>query len=148
MLLALAPLRAQFGPQLYGEGFGKNKIQYRDFNWKIYHSPHFNVYYYKAEEPQLQKVVSIAESAYDQLSRAFNFQIKDPIPLIYYATHSAFEQNNVLLELHPRGGRRLRQPGPLPHGAADRPRGRRAQPAHPARADPRLPVRHALPAAA
>jgi Tol biopolymer transport system component len=95
--LALAPLRAQFGPQLYGEGFGKNKIQYRDFKWEIYHSPHFNVYYYKAEEAQLQKVVSFAESGYDQLSRAFNFQIKEPVPLLYYATHSAFEQNNVEL---------------------------------------------------
>jgi Tol biopolymer transport system component len=97
MLLALAPLRAQYGPQLYGEGFGKNKIQYREFKWEIYHSPHFNVYFYKEEEAQLQKVVSFAESGYDQLSRAFNFQIKEPIPLLYYATHSAFEQNNVSL---------------------------------------------------
>jgi Tol biopolymer transport system component len=97
MLLALAPLRAQYGPQLYGEGFGKNKIQYRNFKWEIYHSPHFNVYYYKTEEAQLQKVVSFAESGYDQLSRGFNFQIKEPIPLLYYATHSAFEQNNVTL---------------------------------------------------
>ena len=103
MLLAWAPLHAQFGPQLYGEGFSKNKIQYRDFKWEIYHSPHFNVYYYKAEEPQLQKVVSFAESAYDQLSRAFNFQIKEPIPLIYFATHSAFEQNNVILNFIPEG---------------------------------------------
>ena len=95
--LAIAPARAQFGPHLYGEGFGKNKIQYRKFQWEIYHSPHFNVYYYKSEEAQLQKVVSFAESGYDQLSRAFNFQIKEPIPLLYYATHSAFEQNNVTL---------------------------------------------------
>jgi Tol biopolymer transport system component len=101
MLLALIPLRAQFGPQLYGQGFGKNKVQYRQFKWEIYHSPHFNVYYYKEEAAQLQKVVSIAESAYDQNSRAFNYQIKDPVPLIYFATHSAFEQNNVLLGFIP-----------------------------------------------
>ena len=100
-LLALAPLRAQFGPQLYGEGFSKNKIQYRDFEWQVYHSPHFNVHFYKQEEPQLQKVVSFAESAYDQLSRGFNYQIKEPIPLIYYATHSAFEQNNVIINFIP-----------------------------------------------
>jgi Tol biopolymer transport system component len=91
------------GPQWYGQGFGKNKIQYRDFDWEIYHSPHFNVHYYKAEEAQLQKVVSFAESAYDQLSREFNFQIQEPIPLIFYATHSAFEQNNVILNFIPEG---------------------------------------------
>jgi len=103
LLLLQHPLHAQFGPSLYGEGFGKNKIQYRDFHWEIYHSPHFNLYYYKEEEPQLQKVVSFAESAYDQLSREFNFQIKDPIPLIYYSTHSAFEQNNIILNFIPEG---------------------------------------------
>jgi hypothetical protein len=102
-LLPMRPAAGQASPQWYGQGFGKNKIQYRDFSWQIYRSPHFNVYFYKEEEPSLQKVVSFAESAYDQLSRGFNFQIKDPIPIIYYATHSAFEQNNVLLNFIPEG---------------------------------------------
>ncbi len=104
--LGTAPLAAQvaqYGPDYYGEGFGKNKIAYRNFDWHIYHSPHFNVYYYSAEESLLQKVVSIAESSYDQLSRAFNYQIKEPTPLIFYATHSAFEQNNVILNFIPEG---------------------------------------------
>ena len=48
-------------------------------------------------------MVSIAESAYDQLSRAFNYQIKEPMPLIFYSTHSAFEQNNVILNFIPEG---------------------------------------------
>ncbi|MFL6199698.1 MAG: BamA/TamA family outer membrane protein [Thermoanaerobaculia bacterium] len=105
---ALLPLRPAAGqasaaPQWRGEGFGKNKIQYREFDWKIYRSPHFNVHYYSSEEVSLQKVVSLAESAYDQLARGFNFQIKDPIPLIYYATHSAFEQNNIIMNFIPEG---------------------------------------------
>jgi hypothetical protein len=44
----------------------------------------------------LEKVASFAESEYDRLSREFDYQIKDPTPLIFFATHSAFEQNNVL----------------------------------------------------
>ncbi len=105
LLLLAPPLAAQYGgaPNLTGIGFGKNKIQYRDFDWRIYRSPHFNVHYYTAAEPHLQKVVSFAESAYDQLSREFNFQIKDPIPLIYYSTHSAFEQNNIIPNFIPEG---------------------------------------------
>ncbi len=51
----------------------------------------------------LQKVVSFAESAYDRLSREFDYQIKDPTPLIFYATHSAFEQNNIILNFIPEG---------------------------------------------
>jgi hypothetical protein len=106
LLLAFAPLYSQDyggGALIAGAGFSKNKIQYRDFKWEIYHSPHFNLYYYREEKPQLQKVVSFAESAYDKLSREFNYQIKDPVPLIYFATHSAFEQNNVLLNFIPEG---------------------------------------------
>lgn len=83
--------------------FGKNKITYREFDWKIYHSPHFDVYYYAEEEALLEKVVSFAESAYDRLSREFDHQIQEPTPLIFYATHSAFEQNNIIINFIPEG---------------------------------------------
>lgn len=92
--VAGAPVEAQFG---------KNKIQYRDFDWKIYHSPHFDIHYYEAEAAQLEKMASLAESAYDRLTREFDHQISEPIPLIYYQTHSAFEQNNIILNFIPEG---------------------------------------------
>lgn len=87
----------------YADSFGKNKVQYRNFEWKIYHSPHFDVYYYTESEPLLEKVVSLAESAYDILSQQFDFQIQEPTPLIFFETHSAFEQNNVILNFIPEG---------------------------------------------
>jgi len=81
--------------------FGQNKIVYDKFRWNVYHSTHFDVYFYNEEKPSLQKVVDNAESAYDDLSRKFNFQIAKKIPLIFYATHSAFEQTNVDLNFIP-----------------------------------------------
>jgi len=87
----------------YYANFGKNKVQYRDFKWKIYHSPHFDVYYYTEQKELLQKVVSYAESAYDQLSQEFDYQIQKPTPLIFYETHSAFEQNNEIPNFIPEG---------------------------------------------
>ncbi len=87
----------------YSNYFGKNKIQYRDFDWKIYRSPHFDIYYYTEAAGQLEKVASFAESAYDRLSREFDFQIQEPTPLIYYLTHSAFEQNNIIFNFIPEG---------------------------------------------
>ena len=83
--------------------FGQNKIVYDKFHWTIYHSTHFDIYFYDEEKPALQKVVDVAESAYDDLSRKFNFQISKKIPLIYYHTHSAFEQTNVDLNFIPEG---------------------------------------------
>lgn len=92
--LAVSPATAQFG---------KNKIRYGDFEWEVYHSPHFDVYYYAEAEPVLQNVVSYAESAYDQLSQELNYKIEEPTPLIFYLTHSDFEQNNIILNFIPEG---------------------------------------------
>ena len=83
--------------------FGKNKIVYEEFDWQIYHATHFDIYFYPEERDALQKVVNLAESAYDEISRKFNFQITEKIPLIYYATHSDFEQTNVILSFIPEG---------------------------------------------
>jgi len=92
LFLAAVPGEAQ-----YYAFFGKNaKIRYRDFDWSIYHSTHFDVYYYSDEEDQLQRVVSFAESAYDYLSREFDHQIKQATPLIFYRTHAEFQQTNII----------------------------------------------------
>ena len=83
--------------------FGENKIAYDRFDWKTYRSTHFTVYFYEEERGSLQKVASYAESAYDDISRQLNYQIPKSINLIYYATHSDFEQTNTLLNFIPEG---------------------------------------------
>ena len=83
--------------------FGQNKIVYDELEWSVYHSTHFDIYFYEEERDSLQRVVDAAESAYLDLSQKFNFQISKKIPLIYYHTHSAFEQTNVMLNFIPEG---------------------------------------------
>ncbi len=95
--------RAQYFSEYQANYFGKNKITYQHFSWTIYHSPHFDVYYYPGEQESLKKMVSFAESAYDRLSQRLDYQIKEPTPLLIYATHSAFEQNNVMVGFIPEG---------------------------------------------
>jgi len=83
--------------------FGENKIAYDKFAWRTYRSTHFTIYFYDNERGSLQKVASYAESAYDDVSRQLNFQVPKPINLIYYATHSDFEQTNTLQNFIPEG---------------------------------------------
>ncbi|MEX1244745.1 MAG: hypothetical protein WEB59_15440 [Thermoanaerobaculia bacterium] len=87
----------------YFNYFGQNKIVYDKFHWQIYRSTHFAIYFHDREEVSLQKVASYAESAYDEISRSLNFQIPKPINIIYYATHSEFEQTNTLSGFIPEG---------------------------------------------
>ena len=96
--IASAPAGAQ-----YTEVFGKNKVRYGKFDWRVYHAPHFDVYYYPEEEHLLEKVISLAESAYDDLSQELDFQIQQPTPLLLYKTHTDFLQNNIIVNFIPEG---------------------------------------------
>ncbi len=93
LLLLAAPAHAQ----------GQNKVVYDKFDWKIYSSTHFRIYHYDRGEASLQKVTSMAESAYDDLSRRLNYQVPKPIPLLFYVSHAEFEQNNIILNFIPEG---------------------------------------------
>jgi Tol biopolymer transport system component len=100
LLLATAasPAAAQFFPY-----YGKNKVSYDSFAWRVYKSPHFEVYYYPEFEQHLARIVSYAESAYQKVSSDLKHEISFPIPLILYKTHSEFEQTNLFPAFVPEG---------------------------------------------
>ncbi|HEY3348315.1 MAG TPA: hypothetical protein VGM13_00895 [Thermoanaerobaculia bacterium] len=100
-LVLLVGVATAAAPRVHAAG--QNKIVYDTFDWSIYQSTHFDVYHYSREKATLQKVVSMAESAYDELSRRLNYQIPKRVPIIYYATHAEFEQNNIELNFIPEG---------------------------------------------
>ena len=79
--------------------FGKNKIQYRDFQWQIKETTHFKIYYYKGEENLIPFASQVAEDAYKELSRDLNFGFRSKMPIIIYASHNDFEQTNVVDEI-------------------------------------------------
>lgn len=78
--------------------FGKNKINYETFDWRVYHSPHFDVYHYASTEPFLEEIVSYAESAYVEISTKLDHELRWRVPMIVYKTHGEFEQTNVALQ--------------------------------------------------
>jgi hypothetical protein len=98
LLAAAAPARAQFIPY-----YGKNKVIYDSFAWRVYKSPHFEVYYYPEFEQHLGRIVSYAESAYQKVSSDLKHEISFPIPLILYKTHSEFEETNLYPDFIPEG---------------------------------------------
>jgi len=83
--------------------FGQNKIQYRDFDWHVLKGAHVDVYYYPAEERIARVALGYAEQSYDSLERRLNHRVPSRVPLILYASHSDFEQTNVLPFVPPEG---------------------------------------------
>jgi hypothetical protein len=98
VLLALAatavsrPAAAQTSLVPY---FGKNNIHYDRFDWHIYTSDHFEIYYYPDIQKHLERVAGYAESAYQQVSSDLKHDLSFKVPLILFKTHSEFEQENV-----------------------------------------------------
>ena len=78
--------------------FGKNKVQYKDFEWYFIQSSHFDVYFTKGGDYLGEFTADIAESSYEAISKSFRYQIVNRIPVIVYNSHNDFQQTNVLTE--------------------------------------------------
>ena len=77
--------------------YGKNRVQYEDFEWRYLQSKHFDVYYYGAKNYKLAEFTSMSvESAYKQLRNDFDHELSDRISVIIYDSHNDFSQTNVV----------------------------------------------------
>jgi hypothetical protein len=89
-VLSVAPAQAQFF------AFGQNKIQYRKLDWHVLKGRHVDLYYYPAEAELAPPALAYAEASYDTLSIQFGHAVASRVPLIVYASHTDFEQTNIL----------------------------------------------------
>ncbi len=90
MLLALAPALAS------AQYFGKNKVHWTSFEFKIIQTEHFDIYFYEREREAAMDAARMAERSYARLSRIMNHEFKQRKPIILYASHSDFQQTNAL----------------------------------------------------
>lgn len=83
--------------QVSAQPFGKNKVQYKNFEWHFIQSKHFDIYFYKGGKQLAEFTAEVAEDAYRQLSRDFSYEIKERIVIIVYKSHNDWQQTNVVL---------------------------------------------------
>lgn len=83
--------------------FGRNKIQYEKFDWKVLRTEHFDIYYYGEMEETASIGASYAEEAYDELKVSLNSVVTRRIPLIFYNTLIHFQQTNTTPGFIPEG---------------------------------------------
>ncbi len=79
--------------------FGRNKVQYEDFEWFVKRTTHFEIYYYEGEENIAEYATKIAEEAYKDLSEIFKHNFKKPVPLVLYKSQRHFQQTNITTEI-------------------------------------------------
>ena len=84
-------------------GFGRNKVQYNNFDWHTISTEHFKVYFY----PEMRELAEIgaayAEETYRIHQQNFNYSLIDTVPIIFYATPTHFRETNTTSGLIPDG---------------------------------------------
>ncbi|MFQ5637918.1 MAG: peptidase MA family metallohydrolase [bacterium] len=79
----------------FAQIFGKNSVQYDNFDWHFIQSKHFDVYFYPGAENVAGFVADVAESSYVLISNSWNFKLKNRLVLILYRSHNDFGQTNL-----------------------------------------------------
>jgi Tol biopolymer transport system component len=88
LLCTAAPAAAQY--------FGRNKVEYENFDFKILTTEHFDVYYYPQEARAARTAAQLAERWYARLSSLLNHRFDRRQPLVLYGSQAEFSQTNVV----------------------------------------------------
>ncbi len=95
-LLIAALLSPAFVPSAAAQYFGRNKVQYDDFDFHVLETDHFRIHYYPEEEQAVRDAARMAERWYSRHSRTFLRQFREKKPIIFYANDADFHQTNVI----------------------------------------------------
>jgi hypothetical protein len=95
LVLALA-LAVLWPAAVEAQYFGRNRVQYRTFEFRIIRTEHFDVYYYDQERAAALDAARMIERSYGRLSRLLRHEFRERKPVILYASHAEFQQTNAL----------------------------------------------------
>jgi Tol biopolymer transport system component len=96
LVLALAILTIPVAAQAQGGYFGRNKVQYRKFQFQVLKTEHFDIHFYPEEEAAARATARMAERWYARLSKLLNHELRGRQPVILYASAPHFWQTTAL----------------------------------------------------
>ncbi|MFB3069521.1 MAG: hypothetical protein ACE1ZF_02370 [Gemmatimonadales bacterium] len=76
--------------------FGQNRVRYRSFDFLIVETAHFDVYYYDDFRDAAMDAARMAERAYARLARTLHHEYRERQPIVLFASHTEFQQNNLI----------------------------------------------------
>ncbi len=91
LFVLLAPSNA-----VHAQYFGRNKVQYDKFDFKVFETEHFEIYFYDETEETIRDVAAMAERWYQRHTRTFLREFHGKKPLIFYANDADFHQTNAI----------------------------------------------------
>ena len=81
-------------PVTQAQYFGRNKVQWEQFDFKVLQTEHFDIYYYDQEADVVHDIARMSERWYARLSRVFNHSFRKK-PIVLYANSADFHQTTT-----------------------------------------------------
>jgi Omp85 superfamily domain/WD40-like Beta Propeller Repeat len=81
-------------PTTQAQYFGRNKVQWEQFDFKVLQTEHFDIYYYEQEADVVEDIARMSERWYARLSRVFNHSFRKK-PIVLYANSADFHQTTT-----------------------------------------------------
>jgi Tol biopolymer transport system component len=81
---------------LNAQYYGRNKVQYETFDYRVMETEHFNVYFYPEMEDAALQAARMAERWYARYSRLLHHELEGKQPLILYASSTHFQQTTAI----------------------------------------------------
>lgn len=75
--------------------YGKNRVQYRDFEWQYHVQGDFEIFYYQGGKQLAGDIAAIVESASEKLDPYFSLPLEGPIQILVFNNQTEFKQSNV-----------------------------------------------------
>jgi hypothetical protein len=94
--LAACLAAALLGTPAEAQYFGQNQVQYRNFDFRVLKTEHFDIYYYPEEEAQVRQLARLAERWRTRLATLFGEPFRGRQPIVFYASGADFRQTNVV----------------------------------------------------
>ncbi|MGI9544343.1 MAG: translocation protein TolB, partial [Cyclobacteriaceae bacterium] len=76
--------------------FGKNRVQYKAFNWQYYSSENFDVYFYEGGKANARLAIEYLESQYDRITQdVLGYALYSKAKIFVYNSVTDLQQSNV-----------------------------------------------------
>jgi hypothetical protein len=81
------------------ETFGKNRVQYKKFNWKIFRTTNFEIYHYQGGTALAKLTAQYAESEFDKITDVLGWTPYNRVKIFLYNSPAELEQSNMGLSV-------------------------------------------------
>ena len=75
--------------------FGKNRVQYKKFNWKFYQSKNFNIYFNEGGLELAKYITQVAEEELDSIENDIDYSLQRRATIVLYDNYEDYKSSNI-----------------------------------------------------